>query len=249
VVIRPEVDCSWCYLQGRLRVPAAPVLVSIEKVGGLYDLCDECQERVLGPFVKMQAARVVRANQTGDLPDGWLGNAWPNAVSTVPAVKPKAAPARPVAGTPPRKEIGGRRTPAKVKLPCPAAWCRHPGFVSTAGMGSHLAEVHGNVRVTDFVSRITECGLCTPPAPFDNPRKLGMHVGREHRHMLPAQATEGLGLLMIGILRRDDPHGVLKPMDEWAERFRPSGGQGPLLSQEVSGDAATSGAVGRGDGQ
>jgi hypothetical protein len=232
MVVRAATECSWCYRQAIEGVPAVAYNIAIEGIGGLYDLCQACAEHILGPFALMRAERLVRANRQEELPDGWIGNAWPGATSTVPPPG-SGLPGSTVAGRPVRKAVtsakagsagkNGARSgapPRSEDLLCPfaPASCDHRGVGSFAGVLDHMRRKHDGVTVATLLRHVTTCGLCAPPSvEFATNQHMGTHARRFHEAVLPPAVKHGSwGLALVTAVRRArDPHGTLKAMDAY----------------------------------
>lgn len=232
MVVRADPECSWCYRQGVLGVPAHPYWISIEGIGGLYDLCERDAEHILGPLALMRSERLARANRTEDLPEGWYGKAWPGAASTVPPPGGALPVSETVAGRPVRKKAlapdkNGAKAGKKSGMPsknhallCPyaPARCDHAGVSSFGGVLDHMARKHNGVTPAVLLRQVTHCGLCPPSSvEFRTNQHMGMHARRAHEDVLPRVAHGGWGLALVTAVRRArDPHGTLRAMDAYS---------------------------------
>lgn len=240
MVVRADPECSWCYRNGILGVPAHPYWISIEGIGGLYDLCERDAEHILGPLALMRAEGLARANRTEELPEGWYGKAWPGATSSVPPPGGALPASGTVAGRPVRKAVTAKaaaktmgkkgakasgngtrpRAGAESKLLCPFAphLCDHPGIGTFAGVLDHMRRKHNRITVAQMLQNVTLCGLCAPPVEVASNQHLGVHARRVHGEALPPTLAHGSwGLALVTAVRRaGDPHGTLKAMDAYS---------------------------------
>lgn len=246
MVVRANAECSWCFAQGIEYVDAHPLHISIEGEGGLYDLCEECKEILLGPFMVMRQKKLVRANRRDALPDGWIGNAWPGAVNAVVLANVALAKNGSVVGD--RKNNGGARpnsgpAPKGRAMLCPFSpqVCSHPGMQTVSGVKEHLRYHHDSARVAEFTDLVHECGLCDPPVPMSSTTALGMHASREHRDAVGDDIGQGgWALALVSAIRRaGDPHGTLKAMDAHALTLSSAKRPDSQLALEDSTSSAT----------
>lgn len=266
MVLRVDAYCSWHYRQGSPDVPALPTLVSINGEGGLYDLCQECETTLLGPFFEMRAAHLARANRTDDLPDGWVqGTAWLGGRSAaLPAgYGPSSAPAITVTTaveTPApqgnlkrlakdESVIGGRANnggprkntgpvPKRRTFLCPCSWCDHPGLGSYAGVLDHMRRCHQGISPTLLIRQVDRCGLCPRgQVKFKNVTDAGRHMNTAHPDLVPEGTKNGAVALLVSAVRRaGDPHGTLAKMDALAQSGRSAGEADSQLALGESSD-------------
>lgn len=243
MVIRADPLCSWHYMLGDANVPAKAFKVSLDGVGGYYDLCEECDSALLGPFRAMHAAKLVRAVRIEPLPEGWVASdAWPDAPSS--AAQPGALLDRSKrlaingAQVGKRAKNGGARPgsgrPKSNRFRCPVAWCNHPGVNTHSGISWHVSHAHRGLTVPALSAKITQCGLCE--ATITDATHLGRHAAGAHGndHDFP---PKGAALVLIGLLRRTgDPHGTLKAMDEYALSVKSAETPEPQPAQAIAVD-------------
>lgn len=253
MVIRADPLCSWHYMLGDANVPAKAFKVSLDGVGGYYDLCEECDSALLGPFRAMHAAKLVRAVRIEPLPEGWVASAaWPDAPSS--AAQPGALLDRgkrlAINGAPVGKRVnngGARKNPGPLpksrNFLCPVAWCKHEGFGSLPGVTEHVQRHHPGLELKHLMRQVKECGLCPEPdRKVRNTQWMGQHVAAVHPELVPPSTgtgtkIKGHALLLVSTVRRSgDPHGTLKGMDEYALSVKSAETPEPQPAQGISVD-------------
>lgn len=240
MVVRAEPECSWCYLHGKERVPAKAWLISVDSEGGLYDLCDDCARPIVSPILAMRAAGLSRANRQTELPEGWIGSAWPGAKSTVPPPG-QAAPLVLVGSSEPTVKVPARRKPArkvqkkcaiKGQFLCLVAGCgRETG--SAAGIAYHLGAIHG-LKIRQMLPLITVCGMCLADMPTG--QMFARHAAGAHSDITGNLHTGHTLALVSAIRRAGDPHGTLNTMDAWALNRESTRSANPQLALGDSAD-------------
>lgn len=246
MVVRAEPECSWCYLHGKERVPAKPWLISLDSEGGLYDLCDDCARPIVGPILAMRAAGLSRANRQTELPEGWIGSAWPGAKSTVPPPG-QAAPLVLVGSSEPTVKVPAKRKPAtkpaKVQRPpkhvvkrqflCLLVNCRHTTETSE-GIYHHLKTIHAGLKQAEMLEHVKVCGLCLTALP--TVRYMGRHAANAHSDITGNLHNGHCVALITEVRRAGDPHGTLNAMDAWALNRESTRSANPQLALGDSAD-------------